>query len=203
MTGAEIPVGAYVAGATAIAGTAAEADAARRKRNQQRDILNQAFRKSSENADKANAAVMDAGAEMDATKRLAEMQGEETQTFGQAMGDLKASGAGGDIISAAGDAGNTSADFAKAKADRALTEGNRMTAMAREMAKVRAPGQMQMNQGLRRADAQERASSIWGSNRNMMDAYTSDAEGVQDPWYGTVGKLAKTAAMAYLIGGAA
>lgn len=198
MTGAEIPVATYVAAGTAVAGAAAEADAARRKRNQQRDILNQAFRKSSENADKANAAVMDAGADMDATKRLAEMQGEEAQTFGQTMRDLKASGAGGDIITAAGDAGNASADFTKAKADRALTEGNRMTAMAREMAKVRAPGQMQMNQGIRRADAQERAGSIWGSNRNMVDAYTHDAEGVQDPWYGTVGKLAKTAALAYL-----
>lgn len=198
MTGVE--TGTLIAGGLAAAGTAAEMAAARQQANRRRGILNEAFAMKNAKADKANDLVLDAGKDMAATNRLAEMQGQEDQNYLQSMTDLKGNGAGGDLINTAGDGGNVSAEFVKAKADRAIGETQRMTAMARELAKIRAPGQMITNQGLRRADAQERAGSIWGDASNMMDAYGQDAQAVQEPWYGNMGRLAKTAAMAYLGG---
>lgn len=201
MTGVETAgAGAYTAAAIAAAGTAAEIAAERRKAQKQREIMNQAFQVTSKKSDEANQAIEDVGQEMSATKRLADMQAQGDQINAQTLADLKSTGAGGDQIATAGDAGNTSADFAQAKATRGGQEADRMTALARETAKIRAPGQMQTREGMRRADAQERAGSIWGSARNALDAYQMDAEGVTAPWYGTAGKLARTAAMAYLGG---
>jgi hypothetical protein len=74
-----------------------------------------------------------------ARRAPAALEGQQQATFDQAQKDL---GTAPTIIEGAGDGGNVSSDYLNAKADTALTEGNRLTAIARELSKTRAPGQL-------------------------------------------------------------
>lgn len=190
-------VPALIAGA----GTAAEYSAEKSAAGDRRDILNRAFAKTQETTDRATNMVTQEGAKMTGANRMQAMADQEAAAFGQAQQDMTQTGAGGSTIDTAGDGGNVSADFMRAKTDSALTEGNRMTAIARELAKTRAPGSMVQDETLRRADLAGKTGSMFGTARNMSQAATMDAQDVTAPWYGQVGKLAKMAALAYMAGG--
>lgn len=196
MSGAEPLVLAALAG-----GTALEYSAQRQAAKERRSILNQSFRDTQKATDQAAQLVTKEGEKYGAG-RAQDLQSQEDLAYAQSQRDLQGAGAGGDIIGTAGDAGAVSGDFVRAKADKALSEGTRMTAIARELAKVRAPGRMQNEEALRRAEVGQQAGSIFGTARNMAGAAELDAQNVQEPWWGTVGKLAKTAALAYATGGA-
>lgn len=196
MSGAEAM---WVAAAVAAAGTAAEYQGQQDKARKQRGILNEAFQDQKKATDKASALVLDEANQLGGDARQQAMFDQEAQAFAQTQKDL--AGAGGDIVGSS-TSGNVSSDFMKAKADKALSEGNRLTAIAREAAKLRAPGQMTADEKQRQADLMSRTGSMWGTTRNKSQAATLDAQSVQDPWYGTAGKIAKAAAMAYMMGGA-
>jgi hypothetical protein len=114
------------------------------------------------------------------------------------MADLNAAAPSGNAgaVTTTGDAGNVSDDFVKAKADRAVTEGTRLTGIAREIAKTRAPNLQLVTEGQRGADLAGNLQSLYGSNSNMGRATANDANSVLEPQYGGLGKIAT------LIGGA-
>lgn len=199
MSGAEgMLVPALIAGA----GTAANYYGEKQAANERRGILNNAFAKVNDTTDKATKLVTDEGAKLAGDQRLQAMQGQEAAAYNQAQQDLTKTGAAGGIDTV-GDGGNVSGDFMKAKADRALAEGNRMTAIARELARTRSPSLMLQDEGLRRADIAGQTNSMFGSTRNLTNAAQLDAQGVDSPWWGKMGKLAQMAALAYATGGGA
>lgn len=186
----------WVAAAVAAAGTAAEYQGEQKKASTQRNILNQAFQDQKKATDKATTLVLDEAGQLNGENRERAMIDQEAQAFEQTQKDL--AGAGGDIVSS-DTSGNVSSDFVKAKADKALTEGNRLTAIAKEAAKLRAPGQVTSADKMRQADLMSRTGSMWSTTRNKNQASALDAQSVQTPWYGTAGKIAKEAAMMYMM----
>lgn len=191
MTGVEPSViAALVAGAGTVASMQAQQDAA----DERSSILNRQLMKTDEASDKAARLVSTEGEQYAPEVRETALNQQQEQTFQQGQKDL---GSAASIIEGAGDAGNVSKDYLTAKADRALSEGQRLTAIARELAKTRAPGQLQTAEGLRRAGLTGELGSIWGSARSGANAAGLDAEGVQAPAYGNIGQIASAAAAAY------
>jgi hypothetical protein len=156
-------------------------------RREQRDILNRQFGRTSDTLNNTSNQIVGEGQKYDPTTRLADMQKQEDATFDQSQKDL--AGANANAIPTAGDAGAVSSEFLNAKADRTLSEGNRMTAIARELAKVRAPGQLMSTEGIRRAGVQGDVAGQWGKTRRMGDAAQMAAADVQEPWWATLGKM--------------
>lgn len=206
MSGAEIPVAAAgageaaagagalswltpeVAAGLAVGGTAAQMLAAQQQRKQQRAILNRQFDKTDKATQEGAQAVISEGANQGGAAQLAAMKSAEDAATARTTADLK--GAGADIIDTAGGEGAQSQAFLTAKADRALSEGNRQTAIARELAKVRSTGEVQTNNGMSRAALAERLGSVGSTLRAGAQAAQLDAADVQAPWYGDVGKIA-------------
>lgn len=196
MSGAEA---LYAAAALYAGGTVADKMAKQKADGERRSILNKAFEDNKRTTEKSAQMLADEGAKMSGDARQAAMADQEAAAYAQTQKDL--SGAGGDFVGSA-TGGNVSSDFMKAKADKALSEGTRLTALAKEAAKLRSPGDLMMNERQRQADLMGRTGSMWGSAKNMTGAAVEDAQSVQDPWYGTLGKLAKQAALIYAMGGA-
>lgn len=161
---------------------------------QRREILNQAYGDQRRSADAANGMVINEGANFQGATRQKAMDDQAAATLAQTQQDL--AGASQGIDTAAG-GGNVSNDFVKAKADRALTEGSRLTALAQEAAKLRAPGLQQATERQRRTDLMDRTGAMWSSGRGMTNAALQDAERVQEPWYGTLGRLGQQVALMY------
>lgn len=189
-----------LAGAGAGINAAAERNAAKERRG----ILNRAMEGTDQAREKATQQVLAEGQKFGGQERLQAMQGQEQTALAQALKDVGGTpqgGAGASVIDTAGGEGAVSGDFVKARADRALSEGDRLTSVARELSKVRAPGQLQQQEGLRRADLSERLGSAATSNRARVNAATLDADNVEAPWWGQAAKLATTAAALYASGG--
>ena len=168
------------------------------KKQQERDrrkILNQAFDDQNSAMDQTTSMINAEGQSLQGDARQKALNDQEAANFAQAQKDLSSAGAGGNLIGSVGDGGNVSSDFIKAKADSALNEGNRLTALAREVAKVRAPGMMSADEKMRQSDLMGRTGSMWGSNKRISNAAMMDAENVQEPAYGPLGKIARQAAM--------
>jgi hypothetical protein len=181
-------------------GTAASIAGQRRAANERRSILNRSFAETQQATDKATQLVAQEGANYTGATRQQAMQEAEASNLARELQDMQGAGATGANVATAGDTGAVSGDFVRAKADKALSEGTRMTAIARELAKTRAPGQLTTNEALRRADVGQTTGSIFGTAQNMANAYNLDAQSVQEPWWGTMGKLAATAASIYAMG---
>lgn len=177
-----------VAAGLMLGGTGAQMLAARQQQKQQREILNRQFEKNDTAARLGTQSVLTEGAKQGGAAQLADMTTAENAMAGRTMADLK--GAGADIIDTAGGNGAQSQAFLTAKADRALTEGNRQTAIARELAKVRSTGEVQGNNAMGRADLAERQGSAGATARAGTQAAQLDAAAVQAPWYGDLGKIA-------------
>lgn len=166
---------------------------------EQRDILNRAFDDQRSASDRSNAAILGEANTISGEARKAAMGAQEAATYDQTQRDL--AGAGGDMVGSE-TGGNVSADFMRAKADKAITEGNRLTAIAREAAKLRAPGQLATEEAQRQADLMARNGSMWGFVKNRTRAAMQDAEAVQMPWYGQAGQMITGASMQALRAGA-
>jgi len=210
MTGAETAAGAAAAGGSAVgagltgaqwaaliaslAGTGASMAAQQQQQQDRRDILNRQAEKTKEAETKSADMVLKEGESYQADARAAAMAGQEQATYDQSQKDL---GAAPTIIEGAGDAGNVSKDYLAAKADTALSEGKRLTAIAKELAKTRAPGQLQTTEGLRRSNLAGSLQDLWGTANRGAQAARMDAENVSEPWWGTAGKLVSAGAGAY------
>lgn len=167
---------------------------ASRTKKRQRDIMNAAYQNQKQTLDKTTGMLQSEGQNMQGDARMHTMDSNEAAALAQTQSDLNGSGAA-EGIDVAGDGGNVSSDFLKARADRALSEGNRMTALAREAAKIRAPGLTQAGDKMRTADLMSRTGSMWSSTRAAHEAAMRDAQGVGPTAIDQFGNLAKTAAM--------
>lgn len=178
-----------VSGALMAGGTAAQMLAARQQRKEQQSILNRALDVSDRTTRQGTADIIgNAQTQQGGQAQLGAVQQAQEQAAQRTMADLK--GAGADLIDTAAGSGNQSAAFLAAKADRALSEGNRMTAIAREAAKVRAPGMVQTDNAMARGDLAERMASAQASSRARAQAAQLDANDVEAPLYGQLGQIA-------------
>lgn len=187
-------MGPEIALAMALGGTGLGIAGQQQAKREQKSILNRALQRSTESQDKTAQKVLTEAGSLDPTQRAQAMQTAEDQTYAQSTGDLKSGAAldasGNAIINTAGDAGNVSGEFLARKADKALAEGDRMTAIARELAKTRAPGQVVNNENQRRASMTGDLNSMWSTTKNLNDANQMDAANVEEPWWGQLGKIA-------------
>lgn len=187
-------MGPEIALLLAAGGTAASMLGQRQQAKERRSILNRSMERTNKTQDAATALIQGEARKYTPQDRMQDMQAQEQATYGQQQRDL--GGAGGALIDTAGDKGNVSADFLKASADKALSEGNRLTAVAREIARARAPGQQLQTEGVRRAGVIGDVGSRWGTARNLAEASQHQAAGVEEPWWGQLGKVAQMAGMA-------
>jgi hypothetical protein len=81
-------------------------------------------------------------------------------------------------------AGRRSDAYSQALMTREAGEKDRASALMGELAKVRAPGNMLLNENLRQSNLAEALSSMWGSARNRHNAALNDVEAVMPPWWG-------------------
>lgn len=181
-------------------GTALQMLGARDQQRKQRRVLNRAFDANEADQRRGTAEVVQEAQQNAAPDaRLRAMQAAEDAAYSRTQQDI--AGAGGAMVDTAQGAGAVSADFVRAKADKALAEGDRMTAIARELAKVRAPGDVATNDSLRRSGLSELLSSMWNSNRQRAGAAQMDAQSIDMPLYGQLGGLAATVGGAAAMGG--
>jgi hypothetical protein len=191
MTGMEP---ATVAMLVSAAGTAASMQAQQEAADERSSIINRSLMQTDVAGDKASRLVAEEAQNYNPADRETALNQQQEATFQQGQKDM---GGATLEIDGAGDDGNVSSDYLSAKAERALSEGQRMTAIARELAKTRAPGQLQANEGIRRAGLAGDLSSMWSGARAGANAAGMDAEGVAAPWYGNVGQIAGAAASGY------
>lgn len=175
-------------------GTGASMMAQRDQAKERRNILNRQLEQNDKATDKSVKLVQEEGKNFDQQSRLAGMQQREDKAYDQAQADIQ--GAGGTMVDTAAGAGNVSEDFLQSRAARAIDEGNRMTSIAREAARSRAPGMLQFDDSLRFAGLSGDLQNIWGSARNMARANTLEAQGVEPPAYGALGTIASSIAPA-------
>ena len=168
-----------------LGGTAAQIIGARKADNERRAILNRSLQNTSRTQDRAQELIDQEGKKYAPESRTAEMQAQQAALEAQQRNDV-----GGATIQTAGDTGNVSDDFLKAKADSAISEGNRLTARIRELAGARAPGAQVNAEGLRRAGVLGNVGSMWSSARGRAQAGEAAASNVDMPWWGQLGKVA-------------
>lgn len=128
--------------AAAMGGTALEYAGQQQAKRERRKILNQAFDDQRRTTEKSAQMLADEGAKYGGDRQQS-FSDQEAAIYDQTQKDL--AGAGGDMVGS-DTGGNVSSDFMKAKADKALAEGSRLTAIAREAAKLRAPGMVTSNE---------------------------------------------------------
>lgn len=189
----------WAALAASIGGTAASMYGQQQQADERRDILNKQYERTKQAEDTSAKAVTKEGESYQGDARATALGAQQQATLAQSQKDL---GSAPTIIDGAGDAGAVSNEYMTAKADKALSEGTRLSAIAQEMAKTRGVGQLQQTEGLRRANLAGSLQDLWQTNRNQTQAAQNDAEGVQEPWWGQVGKIAAAAGTAYGASGA-
>lgn len=172
----------------------------RDQRRQQRRILNASLADAENTQRTATQQVLEEARQMAPEARQQQMATAEQQVFDRTMADIE--GAGGAAVDTAAGAGNVSADFVRALAERRGGEMDRLSAIARELARVRAPQDVATEAALRRGSMAEQIGSMWNSQRARSRAAQLDADAVEVPLYGQLASLANKAAMAALTGGA-
>ncbi len=165
-------------------GTAASMIGERQAQKERNQILSRSMQRTDETQDKAQDVVMDEAAMFAPDQRQKAIEAEEAAAYERAMQDV-----GGATIDTTAK-GNVSEAYTQAKADKASSEGERTSAIARELAKVRAPGQQLQTEGLRRADLTGRLGSMWSGARGNANAANLAAQGVEAPVYADLGRLA-------------
>jgi hypothetical protein len=175
--------------------TAAQVVGAREQAKEQRGILNRAFEANDRATRGGTADVMQEAAKLAPDGQAQAMQQAEDAAFQRTQNDL--SGAGADIIDTAGASGRQSDAFRTALERTQGQEGERMSAIAREFAKLRAPGEVQRDSALSRAALAERIGSMQMGNQRRAQAAQLDAQGVEEPWYSELGKIASIVGAAY------
>lgn len=180
----------------AVGGAAANYLGEQQANRERRGILNRAMAQTNEAQDKATELVQDEAKNYAPDQRLKDMQAQEQAAYERAQQDT-----GGAVLEDA--KGNVSDAYVRAKADKAIQEGDRLSKIAREMARVRAPGLQMHNEGLGLADLAGRTGSMFGSARNMAQAAQLDAQAVDAPWWGQLGKLAQAVGSGLMLGAGA
>ncbi|MDT7514685.1 hypothetical protein [Rhodoferax mekongensis] len=170
--------------------------------NRRREKLNRQFERNDQLSNQSSKMVLDEADNFDPTNRRTAMQEQETKNFDASMADLQA-GAGGALgaVQTSGDAGNVSEDFIKAKAGRAATEGQRITDIAKDLSKTRAPAQLQFSDAQRRGSLASSLQDMYTRNQNMSEATKQDMRNVEDSGLGDLGSLASQVALMNLTGG--
>jgi hypothetical protein len=181
----------YIALAASLVGTAASMSAQHQQEKQQRTILNRQLERDEKATDKSTQMVLDEGQRYSMQNRQDGLQQNEQKAFDQAQADIN--GAGGASIGTAADNSNVSDDFLKTKAARTVDEGNRLTSIAREAAKSRAPGMLGLDDSLSLASMSGGQRNLWGTTKNMSGAAGMEAQSVGQPAYGALGKIATAA----------
>lgn len=184
-------------------GTAAQIVDSREQTKDQRRILNAQLARDEETAKKNNALILDEAAKYAPDQRLDAMAENEQRVYDQQQKDLMAGAGGADIgnVVTSGDAGNVSDDFVRARADRAVTEGSRLTSLARALAKTRAPGQLAIEEGYSRGNLASALSNLAGTNANFARAAQSDAASVTGGSLGNLGRITSGIGMGLAAGG--
>lgn len=178
-------------------GTGAQMLAQQDAADERRSMLNQQLARDKAATGRAIDLVQQEGQRFTPQARLQGLQGQADTAYNQAQTDLGGAGAN---LDTAGDAGNVSSDFLKTKAARAIDEGTRLTSVAREVAKARAPGMLGAEDSLSRANLAGNLQDLWGTNRRMAGATQLDASSVTEPAYGAFGKVASALGTAGLMG---
>lgn len=184
---------AWVPYAIMAAGTAASMYGQREQNKEQRRILNRSLEETDQAQQRGAEMVLAEAQKMTPAARQQALMEQEAAAFAQSQQDLGGQatpGAGGAVIDTAGSAGNVSKDFVKGQADKALSEGSRLMQVAREAAKVRAPGEMMTREGLGRSQMTGDLAGLFGSARRRANAAGLDAQGVDEPMYGQLGRIA-------------
>lgn len=169
--------------------------------DQKRRILNNQMTQNEKATDRAISLVQQEGLNFSPEARQQALAAQEQATYDQAAKDLKL-GAGGGAIDTAGGQSNVSAGYVKALADKELGETSRLSQVAREQAKVRAPIQLGQTDSLRRADMASNLQNIFGGARNMSGAAGLDAQAVEEPAYGAIAGALGNIGAQYLAGAA-
>lgn len=179
-------------------GTAASIYGQHQQERQQKQILNRAYDQTDKDQQQGNAKVLQEAQSMAPTQRAADLKAAEDAAFARIQGDTApAVGAGGAAIGTSQPGGTVvSSDFLKAKADSALAEGGRQTAIARELAKVRSVGNVVQDETQRRSALAESLGSMWNTDKAGARAATLDAQDVGTPMIGQLGQIASLAGMA-------
>ena len=167
------------------------------QRRERRAILNRQFERTQAAQKQATAQTLDEAATMGGAQRLADMQAAADTSTAQTMGALK--GAGADLLTTAGGSGGVQSQaMQEAAAQRQAAEGDRMSAIAKQLGNVRSVGKVQAAGAQRRAALAEALGSMWNSNRGQAQAASLDAEDVGMPWYGQLGAVVNQAGNAAL-----
>lgn len=187
----------------AAVGTYAQMKSSQDAADERRGILNQQLERDDQTKEKVNSAVLTEAQKLNPADRKNAISDQEGQIYQQSQKDLQAGAGGGDIgaVDTTGGAGNVSDDFLKAKADRAVSEGNRLTDIARELSKTRAPGQLKVNEGYSQGNLASELQDIGGTNQNYARAASADANSVQEGNLGGFGKIASSIGMGMAAGG--
>ena len=181
---------AYVPYILAAAGTAAQISASDKQAADKRSILNRQMQGTEQATNKAVDLAQMEGQRFDPNARAQSLTDQENKSYEQTQADIQ--GAGGAQVQTAGGSGNVSDDFLTTKAQRAVDEGTRLTSLAREAAKTRAPGMLNMQDSSSRANLASNLQNLWSTNNNLARANSMDADSVQEPGYGTLGKIASS-----------
>lgn len=183
-----------------LAGTGASMLGAQQQARKQKRIIGMAQADADKSQRTAIDTVMREAQQLAPEARQQALTAAEQEAYGRTMQDL--TGAGGAMVDTAQGAGNISSDFAAARAQRSAAEGQRASDIAREMARVRAPGQVTTQEALRRGSIAEELGSLWNSTRNRTQAAQMDAQAVEKPGWAQLGELAALASGAALTAGA-
>lgn len=178
-----------------IGGTALQMQGQREQRKDRSRILGQAMNDADQAQESAIQQVTSEADMLAPQRRMEDMRAAEDATYDRTMQDV-----GGITLQPSQAAGAVSPAFEQLSARRAGEEGARMSALARELAKLRAPGQVQTEGSMRRGAMSEALSSMFSSQRNRSRAAQMDAESVDMPGYGQLGQLISMAGSAYLAG---
>lgn len=196
--GPEIAVAAGNALPYIIGGTALQMQGQREQRKDRSRILGQAMTDADQAQEQAIQQVTTEADMLAPERRLQDMRAAEDATYARTMDDL-----GGITLQPSQAAGAVSPAFEQLSARRAGEESGRMSTLARELAKLRAPGQVAVDGSMRRGAMSEALSSMFNSQRNRSRAAQLDAEAVDMPTYGQLGQLIAMAGSAYMAGAGA
>lgn len=181
----------------AIGGTVLKNQADQQQAQEKRTQLNAALMRTDQTQQKANSMIGQEADKLSPVARAAAMSQQVAANQAGTTSDLATAGAtdsgGNAIINTAGDNGAVSGEFLRTKADRALSEGSRLTAIAQQLAKVRAPGQLEEQEGRGRANLTEALANMWGSTQNLNRADATTADGIELPQYAALGDVAQAA----------
>lgn len=151
----------------AAGGAATQYDALNRAQRLKQQMMNEAMSYDSSQAAKERGLFTTQAQKYDPTSRAGALD-TTTQQIASNLGSYLNKNSV--VPDSPGRGGKTSADFVSAKADNALSEGNRTALITRLYSKMFAPGQMRFNEGVENANTASQAESIQADRINQQRA---------------------------------